>query len=54
MSKDNHIKPVSRMNVYELLDFILWFPEYLSDPYYREFAKEINIRFEQLKKERHE
>ena len=50
----SELKPFSRIDIWELFDVVLWSPEYISDYYYRDIAKEIQKRFDELKKEHYE
>lgn len=34
----------------DLLTFVMCWPEYLTDPYYREFGNAIRARYDQLEK----
>lgn len=45
------LKSISKMNVWELFDVVLFYPEYIGDSYYKDIHTAIDVRFEQLKKE---
>jgi len=42
---------LQKMNIWELMEFVLNYPEYIGDSYFRSISKEINQRFEELKNE---
>lgn len=45
------MEDISEMTALELLDFVINYPEYLTDPYYREARAEVHKRFFELKQE---
>ena len=51
MTDTESLDLIKKMNVYELLEYILLNPTDLTDSYYREYAKAIETRFVQLQKE---
>lgn len=42
---------ISKMTIWELMEYVLDYPEYIGDSYFRSVSKEINQRFEELKRE---
>jgi hypothetical protein len=49
MSDEVYIKQIARMNVMELLETVMAYPEYLTDSYYRKFGNAIRARYEELR-----
>jgi len=49
MTNEKVIREIMEMNSWQLLSYVLDYPENLTDPYYREFSAAINKRFEELR-----
>jgi hypothetical protein len=42
---------LKNMDVWKLFEFVLDFPEYISDSYFRDLGRDIETRFKELKNE---
>ena len=49
MSDAQEILLISKMTVFELLSFIMMYPECLTDSYYRDWGRAIEKRYQQFK-----
>ena len=54
MSDEKVIKQISKMNTFELLEWVVFSPTDLTDSYYSKFGDAIRRRYEELKKEYNE
>jgi hypothetical protein len=48
MSNDEEVQRILKMDMRTLLAYIVAWPEYLTDPYYREFGRAIERRTKEL------
>lgn len=51
MTDEEEIKKISKMSEWELLSWVMSFPESMTDGYYRKFRDAVNQRYQELLEE---